>query len=176
MTLSRKMLVACTNASGESDLFVCHVDATEAEIEDGDDYHKAEALAEAEGYVWPFVIYNEHEQRHIYRRILTIGQDTNNPALIAVPQSLNELSALLVETLPMGHVAVFDGFYVWVEGDADGNISVIGLAEGETLSAVVLWEPFDAEFGQPIIDSIAAWLKDPKTIPFHEMSLSSSKA
>lgn len=45
-----KMIVAAVNAGGEPDFFFCKVKCNESEIDDGEHYEAAKAVAEKEGY------------------------------------------------------------------------------------------------------------------------------
>ncbi len=60
--LNTLVLVACRNASGMADLFIAHLEGSEADYDLGDHYDRAEALAEAAGYERPFVSFDPAEQ------------------------------------------------------------------------------------------------------------------
>jgi hypothetical protein len=45
-----KMVVAAVNAAGEPDFYFCKVKCNEAELDDGEHYEAAKAVAEKEGY------------------------------------------------------------------------------------------------------------------------------
>lgn len=45
-----KMIVAAVNAGGEPDFFFCKVNCNESEIDDGEHYEAARALADEEGF------------------------------------------------------------------------------------------------------------------------------
>lgn len=67
--LPRKMMVACTNANGERDLFVTTILASDDEVADGLHYERAEDAAAEDGYEGPFVAFDEHDQRNITRQV-----------------------------------------------------------------------------------------------------------
>jgi len=56
-----RMIVACTNASGEPDFHVCDVAASEAQIEDGEHYDLAKESAEKARYEGPMVAFERQE-------------------------------------------------------------------------------------------------------------------
>lgn len=60
-----KMMVACTSANGEADLFICTVHCTAAEKANGDHYEMAEDMALAAGYEGSFVGFDPDEQRNL---------------------------------------------------------------------------------------------------------------
>lgn len=55
-----KMVIAGTNANGESDLLFCKVTVTEDDYNDGKHFSKAEEYAKEEGYEGPFVVFDEY--------------------------------------------------------------------------------------------------------------------
>lgn len=64
-----KMMVACINANGESDLFVCTVHCTAAQRANGDHYEMAEEMALEAGYEGSFVGFDPDEQRNLARQV-----------------------------------------------------------------------------------------------------------
>jgi len=65
----RKIIIACRNASGSSDMFVTTVNATDIEYENGVHYDRAEEVAKEQGYEEPFISYDESEHSNIARQI-----------------------------------------------------------------------------------------------------------
>lgn len=56
-----RMMIACVNANGESDFFFLKVGADKNQIENGDHYNFAEAIAEEQGYEHPMVSFDEKD-------------------------------------------------------------------------------------------------------------------
>jgi hypothetical protein len=56
-----KCVVACINASGESDFYFCQVACSPEEYDEGAHYEAAENLAATEGYEGPMVTFDEND-------------------------------------------------------------------------------------------------------------------
>jgi hypothetical protein len=56
-----KCVVACRNASGESDFYFCKVECSEEQYDVGDHYELAEDSAREEGYEGPMVVFDEND-------------------------------------------------------------------------------------------------------------------
>jgi hypothetical protein len=56
-----KCVVACRNASGESDFFFCKVECSQNQYDVGDHYDIAEDAARDEGYDGPMVVFDEND-------------------------------------------------------------------------------------------------------------------
>lgn len=56
-----KCVVACRNASGESDFYFCKVECSEEQYDVGDHYELAEDSAREEGYEGPMVAFDEND-------------------------------------------------------------------------------------------------------------------
>ena len=56
-----KCVIACSNASGEPDLYFVKVRCKESQYEEGDHYRKAENQAIEDGYEEPFVSFDEND-------------------------------------------------------------------------------------------------------------------
>lgn len=69
MNIKKKVMIACTNANGESDLFVCTVEVSEAEYDNGIHFDRAIEMAENEGYDAPYVCFDEQDQKNIARHV-----------------------------------------------------------------------------------------------------------
>lgn len=65
----QKVMVACTNASGEADIFTCTVKVSEKQLLRGEHYDQSEKLAKENGYEGPFVCFDSHEQKNIARQV-----------------------------------------------------------------------------------------------------------
>jgi hypothetical protein len=56
-----KCVVACVNASGESDFYFCRVTCSPDEYDEGAHYEIAEDAASSEGYDGPMVVFDEND-------------------------------------------------------------------------------------------------------------------
>jgi hypothetical protein len=54
------MVIAGTNANGDSDLFFCKVDISEQGYADGEHFTAAQEYAQDEGYEGPFVVFDQY--------------------------------------------------------------------------------------------------------------------
>jgi hypothetical protein len=62
-----KMFVSCRNANGSADMFVCVVEVTQDQFDNGEHYDLACDQAEQNGYEQPFLCYDENETKNIAR-------------------------------------------------------------------------------------------------------------
>lgn len=56
-----KCVVACRNASGESDFYFCKVKCSQDQYDVGEHYDMAENHAREEGYEGPMVVFDEND-------------------------------------------------------------------------------------------------------------------
>jgi len=69
MCEQQEYLVACVNASGESDMFLCDIGKDLQKLEEDALFEYAESQAKNDDYGGPFVVFDPHDQKNI-RRIL----------------------------------------------------------------------------------------------------------
>jgi hypothetical protein len=69
MKTEQKVMIACTNANGESDMFVCAVEVSDSEYQNGVHYDLAKVVAEENGYEAPYVCFDQHEQKNLARKL-----------------------------------------------------------------------------------------------------------
>lgn len=61
----KTIAVACSNANGEADIFICEVASTPEQRDNGEHYERAIEQAEADDYEGPFVCFDHSEQARI---------------------------------------------------------------------------------------------------------------
>lgn len=70
MELNKKqIMVAGSNANGEADFFVCVVEVSDDQLNNGVHYDLAKALAEKDGFEAPFVCFDDQAGKNIARQV-----------------------------------------------------------------------------------------------------------
>jgi len=71
--MKMQIALACRNASGEPEIPVFTVTATQSEYDEGVHYNKAEALAQDAGYEGPFIGFDASEHKAIVLALRSLG-------------------------------------------------------------------------------------------------------
>lgn len=111
--LTKSVMVACRNASGEADLVSCKVKVTESEFRLGVHYDLAEEQVKSEGYESPFVCFDTHEQRNIARQVSKLD--------CPVPFTLEDKSTENGEQTECNLLFGWDGLSIRMKGYSDYN-------------------------------------------------------
>lgn len=106
-----KMIVACRNSSGESDMFVCTVETTEEQHSLGEHYNLAEKQAQENGYISPFVSFDPSEQKNIAGKVSELD--------CPIPFQLDDLSGDTSKSLNGTMSIGFDGISTTLDGHSD---------------------------------------------------------
>jgi hypothetical protein len=112
-----KIIVACSNSKGSGDMFVCEVNASEDQVNNGDHYDMAKNLAEDSGYEAPFVCFDHSEHCNVAR----IVSDLNCPIPFVLHDDAKENSkeSSVAGSIDFGH----DGLWFKVSGYSDCSSS-----------------------------------------------------
>lgn len=62
-----KMMVACVDSNGSSDFYLCDVDGSDVEMQEGEIHKKACSMASEAGYNPPFLAFDKTDQSNIAR-------------------------------------------------------------------------------------------------------------
>ncbi|WP_286241150.1 hypothetical protein [Neptuniibacter halophilus] len=126
---SHTIFVACKNANGEADMFVCTLDVTESDVDLGNHYDLAEQEAVESGYEGPFVCFDEHEQHNILRVTGDLPKARDVPAM--KPEEITTLSKINSEHEDMfssysewkdvGYDLKMARGFVWLQNDAEDH-------------------------------------------------------
>jgi hypothetical protein len=66
---NKQVMVAGSNANGEADFFVCTVEVSDDQLNNGVHYDLAKALAEKDGFEAPFVYFDDQAAKNIARQV-----------------------------------------------------------------------------------------------------------
>ncbi len=108
------VVVACANASGESDFFIADVFASQEEYANGVHYDRAKALAVESDYSGPFVCFDSSEQHRIHNIASLLASRERDQAPPVLPKIVKDIvEGLLKEnvtlsgnTLPLSVILV----------------------------------------------------------------------
>lgn len=138
INLKQKIFVACTNANGEADMFVCEVESTQEEITNGKHYEKAKSLALENGYEGNFVCFDANEQSNIARQV------TELECLVPSTQSLEfaiQLEGGLIQNIFCKDSKNIDCTFAVFDYDTEGlgedELSYITQPGGEAAKAYI---------------------------------------
>ncbi|MFV8385058.1 hypothetical protein ACNO5E_13295 [Vibrio parahaemolyticus] len=109
--MNTKVMVACRNANGEADMYVCDVTVTDEAFQLGKHYDIAEAMAEAEGYEPPFLCFDKNEQRNIARQVSKLD--------CPIPFPLTDKSDDYGDSVNAAIIFGWDGLSVQLDGYSD---------------------------------------------------------